>query len=157
MDSLRKCKSCKIRQINFLQSVKFVKLMFLAGNSRPVCFWVLMEGLRNCKSWLDMVFCYLNCSDLLWEKIIVHWVSRVHLNTQKSVWMIWQHFSCLLDEGIPKIWKKLNSHGGFLRADQGRAEMCCQMGWIGSAILQVAQKAIARIQFLSYFWNPLIK
>ena len=36
--------------------------------------------------------------------------------------------SCLLDEGIPKIWKKLNSHGGFLRADQGRAKMCCQMG-----------------------------
>ena len=24
--------------------------------------------------------------------------------------------SCLLDEGIPKIWKKLNSHDGFLRA-----------------------------------------
>ena len=38
-------------------------------------------------------------------------------NTQKSVWRIWQHFSCPLDEGIPKIWKKLNSHGGFLRAD----------------------------------------
>ena len=29
--------------------------------------------------------------------------------------------------------------------------------WIGCAILQVAQKAIVRIQFLSYFWNPLIK
>ena len=27
---------------------------------------------------------------------------------------IWQHFSCLLDEGIPKIWKKLNFHDGFL-------------------------------------------
>ena len=25
--------------------------------------------------------------------------------------------TCLLDEGIPKIWKKLNSHGGFLMAD----------------------------------------
>ena len=35
-------------------------------------------------------------------------------NTQKSVWRIWQHFSCLLDEGISKIWKKLNSHDGFL-------------------------------------------
>ena len=23
----------------------------------------------------------------------------------------------LLDVGIPKLWKKLNSHGGFLRAD----------------------------------------
>ena len=35
-------------------------------------------------------------------------------NTQKSIWRIWQPFSCLLDEGIPKIFKKLNSHNGFL-------------------------------------------
>ena len=40
-----------------------------------------------------------------------------HWNSQKSVCNIWQHFSSLLDEGIPKIWKKLNSLGGFLRAD----------------------------------------
>ena len=53
--------------------------------------------------------------------------------------------------------KKLNSHGGFLRADQGRAKICCQMGWIGCAILQVTQKAIMRIKFLSYFCNPHIK
>ena len=78
-------------------------------------------------------------------------------NRSKSLSSIWQHFSCLLDEGIPKLWKKLNSHGGFLRADQGRAKMCCPMSWIGCAILQVAQKAIVGIQFLSYFWNPLIK
>ena len=78
-------------------------------------------------------------------------------NTTKSLSNIWQYFSCLLDEGIPKIWKKLTSHGAFLKADQGRAKMCCQMGWIGCAILQVAQKAIVRIQFLAYFWNPLIK
>ena len=75
-----------------------------------------------------------------------------HRNSQKSVCNIWQRFSCLLDEGIPKIWKKLNSDSGFLRADQGRAKMCCQMGWIGCAVLQVAQKAIMRIKFLSYFW-----
>ena len=78
-------------------------------------------------------------------------------NSQKSVSNIWPLFSCLLDEEIPKIWTKLNSHGGFLRADQGRAKICCQMGWMGCATLQVTQKAIVRIQFLSYFWNPLIK
>ena len=33
--------------------------------------------------------------------------------------------------------------------------MCCQMGRIGCAILQVAQKAIVRIQFISYFWNQV--
>ena len=38
-------------------------------------------------------------------------------NRTKSLSSIWNHFSCLLDQGTPKIWKKLNSHGGFLRAD----------------------------------------
>ena len=33
---------------------------------------------------------------------------------QKSLSNMWQYFSCLLDEGISKIWKKLNSHDGFL-------------------------------------------
>ena len=35
-------------------------------------------------------------------------------NRTKSLSSIWQHFSCLLHEGIPKIWNKLNSHDGFL-------------------------------------------
>ena len=41
------------------------------------------------------------------------WVSRVHKIHKK----VWQHFSCLLDEEIPKIWKKLNSNGVFFKAD----------------------------------------
>ena len=64
-------------------------------------------------------------------------------------------FSGLLDEGIPKIWNKLNSHSGFLRRYLVRAKMCCQIGWIGCATLQVTQKDIVRIQFLSYFWNQV--
>ena len=59
-------------------------------------------------------------------------------------------FSFLLDEGIPKIWKKLNSHSGFLRAGQGWAELAL-------LILQVVQKDIVRIQFFAYFSNTLIK
>ena len=86
---------------------------------------------------------YSNC------EILEYW------NTQKSVWRISHNFSCLVDEGIPKIWKKLNFYGGFFRADYSRAKMCCQMGSIGCAILQVAQRAIVRIQFLSYVWNTL--
>ena len=45
---------------------------------------------------------------------------------------IWQHFSCLLDEGIPKIWKKLNSHGGFLRAEprQGKNVLPDGLNWL---------------------------
>ena len=59
---------------------------------------------------------------LVWIKnisynVFIHREFLEYWNTQKSVWRIWQHFSCLLDEGIPKIWKKLNSHGGLLRGD----------------------------------------
>ena len=107
-----------------------------------------------CPQWQFEALCNIKKKLVL---VIMHRGFLEHWNSQKSVCNIWQCFSCLLDEGIPKIWKKLNSLGGFLRADQGRAKMCCQMGWIGCAILQVAQKAIVRIQFLSYFWNPLIK
>ena len=55
-----------------------------------------------------------------------------HWNSQKSVCNIWQRFSCLLDEGIPKIWKKLSSHCGFLRADQGMAKN--PVGWAELAV-----------------------
>ena len=36
-------------------------------------------------------------------------------NREKSLSLIWQHFSCLLDEWIAKISKKIFFHGGFLR------------------------------------------
>ena len=78
---------------------------------------------------LFLLFVRINLIKYLHRGFLQHW------NSQKSVSNIWPHFSCLLNEEIPKIWKKLNSHGGFLRADQGRAKMCCQMGWIGCAIL----------------------
>ena len=52
--------------------------------------------------------------------------------------------------GTAKICKKFNFHVGFLRADQGRAKYYCQIGWIGCPILQVAQKATMRLQFLAF-------
>ena len=36
-------------------------------------------------------------------------------NREKSLTLIWQHFSCLLDEWIAKISKKKFFHDGFLR------------------------------------------
>ena len=36
-------------------------------------------------------------------------------NREKSLTLIWQRFSCLLDEWIAKISKKFFFHGGFLR------------------------------------------
>ena len=78
-------------------------------------------------------------------------------NITKSLSNIWQRFWCLLDKGTAKICKNFNSHDGFLRADQGRAKNCCQIGRIGCPILQVAHKATLRFEFLAYFCNPLIK
>ena len=52
-----------------------------------------------------------------WVEFTLHRGFLEHWNSQKSASNIWQRFSYLLDEGIPKIWKKLNFHGGFLRAD----------------------------------------
>ena len=44
-----------------------------------------------------------------------------------------------------KMCKKFNSQDNFLRADQGRAKHCCQIGWIGCPIMQVCtQKATAK-------------
>ena len=56
-----------------------------------------------------------------------------------------------------KMCKKFNSQDGFLKADQGRAKNCCQIGWIGCLILQVAQKATIGFHFRAYFCNPLNK
>ena len=36
-------------------------------------------------------------------------------NREKSLRLIWQHFSCLLDEWIAKIYIKKKFHDGFLR------------------------------------------
>ena len=72
-------------------------------------------------------------------------------NTAKCLSNILQNFSCLIDMGTAKICKKFNFHDCFLRADQGRAKNCCQIGWIGCPILQVAQKATMRFQISFIF------
>ena len=51
---------------------------------------------------LDFEFCDQICT-FFWS-ITVHCEFLEHWNSQKSLSSIWQHFSCLLDEGIAKIW-----------------------------------------------------
>ena len=75
-------------------------------------------------------------------------------NTQKSVWRIWQRFSCLLDEGIPKIWNKLNSHNGYLSYLQNSTANSAHLAAHFCPDLVCPQKATVRIQFLPYFWIP---
>ena len=43
-------------------------------------------------------------------------------NGKKSLQGTWHHYTRLLDKGITEISKKLNSHGGFLRAELARAK-----------------------------------
>ena len=77
-------------------------------------------------------------------------------NTRKSV-RIWQHISCLLDEGIPKIWKKLNSHDDFLSYLQNSTANSAHLAAHSCTALVCPQKATVRIEFLPHFWNALIK
>ena len=65
-------------------------------------------------------------------------------NTIKSLSNIWQHFSCLLDEGDCKMCNKFHSQKGFFRADQMGQKMTGR--WAG---LVAAQKVIVGIQFLA--------
>ena len=59
--------------------------------------------------------------------------------------------------GDSKIWKKLNSHGGFLSHLQNSKANSAHLAAHFCPALVCPQKATVRIQFLPYFWNPLIK
>ena len=84
------------------------------------------------------------------------WVSRV-LKYPKKCLEDLTMFSCLLDEGIPKEWRKLNSHDGFLSYLQTSTANSVHLAAHFCPALVCPQKATVRIQFLPYFWNPLIK
>ena len=60
---------------------------------------------------------------IFWTKVVSFYVTynQTHCwyieprNREKSLTLIWQRFSCLLDKWIAKISKKNFFHGGFLR------------------------------------------
>ena len=95
---------------------------------------------------------------LIWIiSIAIHGMFLEWRNTAKSLSNIWQYFSCLLDERIPKICKKLNSHDGFLSYLQNSKANSAHLAADFCPALVCPQRALMRIQFLPYFWNPLIK
>ena len=70
-------------------------------------------------------------------------------NTIKSISNIWQPFSCLIDERIPKICKKLIPHNGFLRFQQD---------WTANqapAAFFACYRFVLKMKFLAHFCNPL--
>ena len=90
----------------------------------------------------------------------MHWaryVYRVEEYNKKAFQYLTTFFTSTIVEGIAIICKKLNSHSGFLSADQDRAKKYWQMGWIGCPILLVAQNTIMIFKFLLYFCKPRIK
>ena len=82
---------------------------------------------------------------------ITRYVSRVVKYNKKSFHHLTMFFSCLLDEMIAKICKKLKSHGGFLSYLQDRTTNPANMAAIFCPALVCPQKAIVGIKFLAYF------
>ena len=114
----------------------------------------IQKKIHDCWFWtIQKLFYFFTCIFLMrWHSgFLEHW------NSKKSVCNIWQRFSCLLDEGIPKICKKLNSHDGFLSYLQNSTANSAHLAAHFCPALVCPQKATVRIQFLPYFWNPLIK
>ena len=113
-----------------------------------------LNVLQQCGHFLFGIWFYMRHEI---SRLVFHCEFLEYWITQKSVWRIWQHFLCLLDEGIPKIWKKLNSHDGFLSYLQNSIANSAHLAAHFCPALVCPQKATVKIQFLPYFWNPLIK
>ena len=60
--------------------------------------WKLPKELLTKSGWIKGIFFV---TDVTHCEFLEYW------NTQKSVWRIWQRFSCLLDEGISKNMKEI--------------------------------------------------
>ena len=95
--------------------------------------------------------------NFVWSLKQLHGMFLEWWNTTKSLSAIWEHLSCLLDEGIAKICKKLKSHGGFLSYLQDRTANPANLAAIFCPALVCPQKAIVGIKFLAYFCSPLVK
>ena len=134
-------------------------------HNRPLFAWTLLPPAVSVVHKGRKIFRFVQ----LWLQDSVKmskYVSRVHSSgeVQQKVFPIFDSIfhAYYLTRGPgkgpgAKICNEFDSRDVFLRADQGRAKYCCQFGWIGCSILEVAQKASMRFQFLAYICNPLIK
>ena len=107
--------------------------------------------------WHQLIFLEIITKNVHMELNSNHGMFLEWWNRTKSLSSIWQYFSCQLDEGIPKIWKKLNSHDGFLSCLQNSTANSAHLAAHFCPALVCPQNATVTIQFLPYFWNPHIK
>ena len=84
------------------------------------------------------------------------YVSRVVKYNKKSSRHLTM-FLCLLNEGIAKIFKKLESHSGFLSYLQDRTANSANPAATFCPALVCPQKAFTGIKFLAYFCSLLVK
>ena len=97
------------------------------GSDGPEQYWLLMIAVaKNMKDLMSVAIrndcqgcavCWKNFNSIKrsWEvKYTGHGIFIEFWNTTKCISTIWERFSCLLDEGIAKIWKKFYFHDGFL-------------------------------------------
>ena len=122
---------------------------------------VRLKYSKNCldnylTSFFKNVQCTLNSRNVLIHLLTISFQSEFleYWNTQKSVWRIWQRFSFLLDEVIPKIWKKLNSHDGFLSYLQNSTSNSAHLAARFCPVLVCPQKVTMKFNFFHIFGIP---
>ena len=95
-----------------------------------------------------------NSEDIHISFLYIHSGFLEHWNSQKSVCNIWQCFSCLLDEGIPKICNKLNSHDGFLSYLQNSTANSAHWQHIFALLWSALKKPLWEFNFFHIFGIP---
>ena len=98
----------------------------------------------------------IKSKDFFLSNVYTLWVSRILKYPKKCLEDLTMFFMSTW-WGDPKIWKKLNSHDGFLSYLQNSTANSAHLAAHFCPALDCPQKATMRIQFLPYFWNPLIK
>ena len=67
------------------------RLIYLSSGYEKILNKEKFPSLKNCVENEEMIFCYQNCSDLLWEKIVLvigknFWNSRLKAENSQNVW-----------------------------------------------------------------------
>ena len=86
-----------------ISRLRDISAIFGLAIKLTLCGWVSNCALGN-GSWYVAKITLVEIVNFI-HKYVYHCEFLEYWNTQKSVWRIWQRFSCLLDEGIPKIWR----------------------------------------------------
>ena len=158
-EELQRCIYAKIpNELIFIvwKTVTDILLHNIYNKATTECFLAFFR--RPAKTMIPLTQCGVEF--LYFEKINFKYWHHGFLeywNSQKSVSNIWPHFSSLLDEEISKIWKKSNSHDGFMSYLQSSTANSAHLAANFWPALVCPQKATVKFKFFPYFWNLLIK